>query len=299
MMTTSFNPMIIIVISRELKRVRNSSYLNVILQSTWQGVNYRSRVEDENVVKCYFDWLKNWKRCPTETVSELFLLFYQMLSTKCFKVIRSKEAVTDTLCRLCRKREESVKHLMSNCEILAKYTYLSRHNNALKCFIFPLLESFSLIEKVPPWWSKTEVKPYYSNAEVKFWWDIPEYLGTENEEENKTLRPHGKIQLIKVKKIFLIEMTVPWLRNRQEKFLHKENKYNSIKQQIKFENPEYEVGQVTLVMDSFGGFDQNLRKNIEKVLSDKLLVQKIITNMQKSIISSATHLARRCKINFL
>ena len=72
----------------------------------------------------------------------------------------------------------------------------------LKCFVFPLLESFSLIEKVPSWWSKIDGKPYYTNAEEKFWWDIPEYLGTENEDENKTLRPDGKIQLIKDKKSF-------------------------------------------------------------------------------------------------
>ena len=197
------------VISRELIRNRNTSNLNVILLSTWQGVNYKSRIEDENVVKCYFDWLRNWKSCPTETVSEFFLLFYQMLSTKCFKAIRSKEMLSDTLCRLCRKRNESVKHLMNNCESLAKFTYTVRHNDALKCFVFPLLENFGLIDKIPPWWSKANVKPYYCNEEAKFWWDVPEYLGTENEDEAKTPRPNGKVQIIKENKIFLIEITVP------------------------------------------------------------------------------------------
>ena len=94
-------------------------------------------------------------------------------------------------------------------------------------------------------------------------------------------------------------MTVPWLTNRKEKFLVKEGKYNPVKQQLKFENPGYKIDQVTLVMDSFGGFDANLRENIKKVLPDKAMVQKVITNMQKSVISSAAHLSRRCKINFL
>ena len=188
---------------------------------------------------------------------------------------------------------------MNNCEILAKFTYTTRHNNALKCFVFPLLENFGLIDKIPPWWSKVGVKPHYFNEKAKFWWDIPEYLGTENEDETKTPRPDGKIQIIEDKKIFLIEITIPWLTNRTEKFLLKETKYNSIKQQLKFDNPQYDIDQVTLVMDSFGGFDRNLRENIEKVLSDKSAVQKVITNMQKSVISSASHLSRRCKINFL
>ena len=286
-------------ISRELVKHRTASNINIILNSTWQGMNYKCRIQDEDVVKSYFDWFRNWKSCPTETISEFFLLFYQMLSTKCFKAIRSNEVLADTLCRLCRKRQESVKHLMNNCEILAKFTYTTRHNNALKCFVFPLLEHFGLIDKIPPWWSKVGVKPHYFNEKAKFWWDIPEYLGTENEDETKTPRPDGKIQIIEDKKIFLIEITIPWLTNRTEKFLLKETKYNSIKQQLKFDNPQYDIDQVTLVMDSFGGFDRNLRENIEKVLSDKSAVQKVITNMQKSVISSASHLSRRCKINFL
>ena len=188
---------------------------------------------------------------------------------------------------------------MSNFESLAKFTYTARHNDALKCFVFPVLKNFGLIDDTPLWWSKAKVKPFYCNEEVKFWWDIPEYLGSEDEDDSKRPRPDGKIQIVKERKIFLIEMTVPWLTNRKEKFLFKETKYNPIKRQLKFENPGYEIGQVTLVMDSFGGFDDNLRENIKKVISDKTIIQKVITNMQKSVISSAAHLSRRCKINFL
>jgi len=156
-----------------------------------------------------------------------------------------------------------------------------------------------LINDIPAWWSKTTVKPYYCNEEARFWWDIPEYLGTENEDEAKSPRPDGKLELVKEKRIFLVEMTVPWPTNRKDKFLLKETKYNPVKQQLKFENPGYEIGQVTLVMDSFGGFDINLRENIKKVLTDKVVIQKVINSMQKSIIASAAHLSRRCKINFL
>ena len=117
------------VISRELVKKRNAS-------SSWQGIIYKTRIEDEGVTKSYFDWLKNWKCCPTETVSEFFLLFYQLLPTKCYKVTRSYEEISDKSCRLCRKGEESVKHLMNNCATLAKSTYISRHNDALKCFYF-------------------------------------------------------------------------------------------------------------------------------------------------------------------
>ena len=272
---------------------------STILESTWQGVNFRTRIEDEDVVLGYFDWIKNWKSCPTETVNEFFLLFYQLLPTKCYKLIRSKENLDNTFCRFCRKSEESIRHLMSNCGVLVTSAYTVRHNEALKCFVFPLLKQLKLIDEVPPWWSKSKVKPYYENKDARFWWDVPEFYGTENEDETKSSRPDGKIELLNEKKFFLVEMTVPWFTNRAEKYAFKENKYRNIQQKLKFENPEYEVDQITTVMDSFGGFDKSLKENIEKIITDKHVTRTIVTNMQKSVISSAANLSRRCKINFM
>ena len=57
----------------------------------------------------------------------------------------------------------------------------------------------------------------------------------------------------------------------------------------------YEVDQVTLVMDVFGGYSQNLRENIEKVLG-KGSAERVIMNMQKSVISSEAHLCRVFKV---
>ena len=148
------------VISRELVKKRNASNISAILSSGWQGIIYKTRIEDESVIKSYFDWLKNWKCCPTETVSEFFLLFYQLLQTKCYKVTRSNEGISDKSCRLCRKGEESVKHLMNNCATLAKSTYISRHNDALKCFVFPLLFERKSIDKIPALWSKTRLNHF-------------------------------------------------------------------------------------------------------------------------------------------
>ena len=287
------------VISTELVKKRNASNISAILSSGWQGIIYKTRIEDESVIKSYFDWLKNWKCCPTETVSEFFLLFYQLLPTKCYKVTRSYEGISDKSCRVCRKGEESVKHLMNNCATLAKSTYISRHNDALKCFVFPLLFERKLIDKIPAWWSKAKVKPFYSNEDVNFWWDAPKYNGCDDEDEAKAPRPDGKLELVKEKKLFVIEITIPWLSNRGAKYEFKEGKYLNVKQKLKFDNPGYEVDQVTLVMDSLGGYDANLKLNIAKVILDKTVVQRIITNMQKSVISSAAHLSRRCKIGFI
>ena len=86
---------------------------------------------------------------------------------------------------------------MNNCATIAKSTYISRHNDALKCFVFPLLFECKLINKIPAWWSKAKIKPFYSNEDVNFWRDAPEYNGCDDEDEAKAPRPDGKLELVK------------------------------------------------------------------------------------------------------
>ena len=132
---------------------------------------------------------------------------------------------------------------------------------------------------------------------MDFWWDVPEYTGRDEESENPP-RPDGKLIIDREedKRIFLIEMTVPWTGNRKEKFLYKSTKYEQILQALKFEYPNHMVDQITIVMDVFGGHGQDLEDNIGKVFKDKKDVRTIIKNMQKSVISSIANLSRTFKI---
>ena len=56
-----------------------------LLSSTWQGVNTKQRVQDEDVKKGYFLWMQKWTTCPTEVVHEFILFYYQMLPTLKYK----------------------------------------------------------------------------------------------------------------------------------------------------------------------------------------------------------------------
>ena len=62
------------------------------------------------------------------------------------------------------------------------------------------------------------------------------------------------------------------------------------------ENMNYDIDQITLVMDVFGGYSRNLRENIKKIFIVKSEVDQIIRSMQKSIISSEAHLTRVFKM---
>ena len=98
------------------------------------------------------------------------------------------------------------------------------------------------------------------------------------------------------KKVYILEMTVPWTSNRIDKLKLKENKYANILQNLKLEYPSHEVGQITLVMDVFGGYGQDLIDNIGKVINNKSTITAIIKNMQKSVVTSAANLSRTFKI---
>ena len=286
-------------LSKTIKLKTSHQRVSEILSSTWQGVNMKQRIEDENVLKGYFTWLEKWRTCPTNVVHEFFLLFYQLLPTLKYKEYRSEVVIDDTRCRMCRTGDESVKHLMSKCGELVKSLYKTRHDNALKCFVWALLFKFKLIDKCPTWFSCDKVAPYYENEgkSIRFWWDVPEYTGRD-EESDKPPRPDGKLIINSdtEKVIYLLEMSVPWTENREEKFQKKAVKYNQILHSLKLEYPTYQIDQITTIIDVFGGYGQDLCDNIGKVFKRKSEINSIVSNMQKSVIASSANLSRTFKI---
>ena len=202
----------------------------------------------------------------------------------------------DTKCRLCLNGEESVKHIMSNCGELAKKVYIDRHYSAVKCFFLAMLVKCGFTSTSPFWYSADTIKPTYENKNYIINWNIPEYKGIDDEREDRVARPDGKIIMIAEKKIFLIEITIPWIENREIKFEFKKNKYMGIQSNLKLEYPAFHIDQITLVMDVLGGYSKHLEENITKIFNDRTEVRNIIRNMQKSVISSAAHLTRMFKI---
>ena len=142
------------------------------------------------------------------------------------------------------------------------------------------------------------VKPHYENDKVEIHWDIPEFSGAnDNAEEAEMRRPDGKIKIKSGgKKIYLVEMTCPWLDVRDMKYEYKAQKYKDILANIRMEEKEYTVDQITFVIDSLSGYSANLAKNISKVFGDKRLVNSIILRMQKAVLSGSVHIAGRFKL---
>ena len=99
----------------------------------------------------------------------------------------------------------------------------------------------------------------------------------------------------KEKVIYLIEQTVPWVSYRDERYEFKASKYSDLQNFLRLENPGFTVDQITLVIDVFGGYSENLPTNIGK-LFEKDATSRIIKNMQKAVVSNEAHLTRVFKI---
>jgi len=174
--------------------------------------------------------------------------------------------------------------------MLVKKVYTKRHNDALKCFFFELLNKLGFLEGIPPWFANIDVKPEYESDEYLVQWNVPEYSGRDNETLRDSATPDGKIVMKKEKKIYLIEQTIPWISNRDEKFDFKAQKYDDVQTFLRLENPGCAVDQITLVMDVFGGYSENLTTNIGK-LFDKEITSRIGKNMQKTVRSNEAYLS--------
>ena len=127
-------------------------------------------------------------------------------------------------------------------------------------------------------------------------WDIPEYTGHEEEDATHAMRPDGKIVLGKKKEIYVLEMSVPWLDNRNAKFDEKESKYVDIVQGLKVNHPGCKVKQLTFIMDSLGGYSKELVESL-KCLDFKVKeIDVILYGMQKIVLTEAVNMIRQFKM---
>ena len=114
-----------------------------IANEKWQGKLFKSRWEDDQLSRNCFDWLKEWKTGPANTIAAVRELYPKLLPTKLYHHHKKTGINTspDVL-------------FLSDCSTLAQTKYLARHSAALKIL---------LVYKVPPWHFPVQPKPLYKN----------------------------------------------------------------------------------------------------------------------------------------
>ena len=83
------------------------------------------------------------------------------------------------------------------------------------------LKSLDLITKVEPWFSQVTLKPLYENEHATAFWDVPLFADTTQVKAN---RIDATVIDKTSKQVRVIEMSCPWLENRESKDFEKTTK---------------------------------------------------------------------------
>ena len=145
----------------------------------------------------------------------MFEIYEQLLPTRLYAIHKTQASPnSDPTCRLCGTAPESMSHIHSACTALAQTKYLARHDAVLKVLFFDIMEDLGLIEASPPWYSPTKPQPVYEGAYAQAYWDVPVFGEYQDLRAN---RIDARIVNHQEKKVITMEMSCPWVSNRQKK----------------------------------------------------------------------------------
>ena len=190
---------------------------------------------------------------------------------------------------------ECAAHRLPGCSALVQIKYPQRHNNAFKILFFEVLRSLDLITKVEPWFSQVTPK-----LAAVWEWACDRLLRRHiwlfaDTTQVKANRIDATIIDKTSKQVRVIEMSCPWLENRESKDFEKTTKYSQLRLELTNRYPEYKVNQYNIIMDVLGGCSKEVEKNIKELVGDKC--ESIMRQMQKAILSSSLHIARMFKLS--
>ena len=112
----------------------------------------------------------------------------------------------DTLCRLCKKADESIDHVVSGCSKLAQKEYERRHDNLCKMVQLKLASkcNFEARDK----WYEHEPESILENEDYKILWDFSFQIDYVIEPWRPDLAVVTSITLV----LYLNSLVIDWKR---------------------------------------------------------------------------------------
>ena len=98
----------------------------------------------------------------------------------------------------------------------------------------------------------------------------------------------------KEKRVILLEMSCPWISNREMKDKEKKLKYAPLRYELGKQLPGYSIQQHNIVVDVLGGCSASVRSSIKELFGSK--GDAVLRRVQKAVISGTLNIARNFKI---
>ena len=209
---------------------------------------YWSRLEENRLDKeLTFMWLKSRTLKPS-TEGMIMAAQDQSLKTKNYQYAIMKSIPrTDANCRLCKGSLETIDHIVSACPVLARTSYIERHNRIVKYVHFEMCKARDL----PTGASRFDhqLKALVKSNQYRLYWEysVPTDL------KLSANRPDLLLVDDKERIAYIIDISVPGENNINKKMAEKRSKYYDLKREISRIWSLNQVDVVPVVVGALGG----------------------------------------------
>ena len=144
-----------------------------------------------------------------------------------------------------------------------------------------MLHGLGLIDEVLPWYSPAKPKPVYESDDV---------FADHEEVRCNRARVDARIVNHKTKRIVTLEMSRPWVSNREKKNEEKTVKYAPLRWELKQQFPGCEVKQHNIIIDALGGWSREIDTTMYEIVGNRS--KEVLKRMKKAVLSGTLNIAR-------
>ena len=203
-------------------------------------------------------WLRRGE-LKKETEGTIFAAQDQSLRTNWIKANIDKQNIS-SLCRMCGKADETIAHVISECEKLAQKQYkLWRHDQVAKIIHWKLCEKFEF-ERGERWYDH-QPEAVLENEKCKILWDFS--IQTDHKLE------HNKPDIVVVDKsnysALIIDIACPFDTRVEKKETEKIDYYQDLKREIIRLWKLKKVTIIPIIIGALGTVNRNAKKWREKI----------------------------------
>ena len=203
----------------------------------------------------------------------------ESISTNLVKV-RIDKSQGDSLCRVCRKVDESIDHIVSGCSKLAQKEYKRRHDNLGKIVHWKLARkcNFEAGDK----WYEHEPESVLENGGYKILWDFSIQTDHVIEAHRPDFVPVNKERICKI-----TDFALPEDSRIEEKEKDKIEKYQDLRRELqKIWNVKVKI--IPLVVGSLGAIPKQFGIRLKQIGITVRTAQ-----VQKTVLLGTTRILRK------
>ena len=253
---------------------RNTNWKGKALHGEY--IKQTEDVMDENSWR----WLKNGQ-LKKETEGLIIAAQDQALRTNAIKYKIDKTGETP-LCRVCKEKPETARHIVSACPKLAQEEYKKRHDKVALRIHWELAKKHN-IEHAEKWYDHIPAAVAETDT-IQLKWDSTIYTN------NRLAHNRPDITLIdkESNEWTLIDIAVPFDQNIVKTEDEKVERYQDLAFEIKREHRNAKVEVIPVVIGALGAYSKNAKNFVER-----LKIPNILDGAQFSAILGTAHVLRK------